>query len=496
MICPYCGGEIEHDADKCSFCGRHITYQMKREIEKLNKKGCPKCGSSNVTFRREDQGEIWDERSRRHILRTVGLCGDCGHTWYTDLDLEGQEEPPKPPEPPQPPTPPTPPDPPIPFWRRHPLLTIAALIFIVFLLSHSCGNNGGGGKTDSDFYENDTDGITESTEIEDPGTDGTITEEPELAYLSIDPAEQNGLKIENAEFLSFSGNIKKEDQDDVYSFTPDLEGVYRIELSEIHNNVYFKMSVYNSEGERVKLTYAGNGEGLTVSELKKGQDYKIHITQSDDYSPYSLTISKQKKPADISDYTVVTDSIEFTDQDNIYTFTVPIDGKYRFEFSEIRDNKYMKLSVFNHLGERLDSTYAGNGEGLTMDLDSDEDYTIHVVEENGFSSYDMKIGRQKDMVNISDYDGVYDSIEFTDQDNVYQYSPPYDGDYEFTLSELKAENYFKVSVYNRLGERLASTYCYNEDSLYVRDLNANETYTIHVQEENGFSVYRMTIEPR
>ena len=82
MKCPNCGSEI--GASKvCEYCGTPISLEMQREQEELRKAGCPKCGSSNIAFRRENQGEIRDKHSKQVIHRTVGYCKDCGATWYT-----------------------------------------------------------------------------------------------------------------------------------------------------------------------------------------------------------------------------------------------------------------------------------------------------------------------------------------------------------------------------------------------------------------------------
>jgi DNA-directed RNA polymerase subunit RPC12/RpoP len=58
MKCPYCGGEIK--GERCEYCGSRISFEMRKELEQLNKKGCPKCGSSNISFSREQEGETWD----------------------------------------------------------------------------------------------------------------------------------------------------------------------------------------------------------------------------------------------------------------------------------------------------------------------------------------------------------------------------------------------------------------------------------------------------
>lgn len=82
MKCPYCGAEIGANYRFCDSCGSQISYEMRREQELVNKVGCPRCGSSNIQFNRENQGEIRGENSKRIVHMTVGFCKDCGFTWY------------------------------------------------------------------------------------------------------------------------------------------------------------------------------------------------------------------------------------------------------------------------------------------------------------------------------------------------------------------------------------------------------------------------------
>ena len=84
MRCPNCGAEIG-TSDKCEYCGSTITSDMKKEQEILNKKGCPKCGSTNIKFTRENHGEVNGKKSKKIVHKTVGVCSDCGYTWYLDV---------------------------------------------------------------------------------------------------------------------------------------------------------------------------------------------------------------------------------------------------------------------------------------------------------------------------------------------------------------------------------------------------------------------------
>ncbi len=58
MKCPNCGAIIPANKKICEACGSQISYVMRREQEQINKQGCPQCGSSNIQFKRENQGEV------------------------------------------------------------------------------------------------------------------------------------------------------------------------------------------------------------------------------------------------------------------------------------------------------------------------------------------------------------------------------------------------------------------------------------------------------
>jgi len=84
MKCTNCGAEIGENRH-CDYCGAQISSEMLREQELMKKTGCPKCGSTNVSFNRENQGEIRGKNGKRIVHYTVGVCKDCGYTWRSDV---------------------------------------------------------------------------------------------------------------------------------------------------------------------------------------------------------------------------------------------------------------------------------------------------------------------------------------------------------------------------------------------------------------------------
>lgn len=93
MKCPHCGADLT-GGKFCEYCGSQISVEMKKEQEKINKAGCPRCQSSNVSFHREKRGEIRDDDLTAIVHSTVGVCGDCGYTWET-AEFSGNSDSPR-----------------------------------------------------------------------------------------------------------------------------------------------------------------------------------------------------------------------------------------------------------------------------------------------------------------------------------------------------------------------------------------------------------------
>ena len=88
MKCSNCGAEIPSNSRQCNFCGSQISVQMMREQQELNKQGCPQCGSANIAFNREKQGELRGDNGTQVVRATIGYCKDCGFTWDTTPTYE------------------------------------------------------------------------------------------------------------------------------------------------------------------------------------------------------------------------------------------------------------------------------------------------------------------------------------------------------------------------------------------------------------------------
>ena len=344
--------------------------------------------------------------------------------------------------------------------------------------------------------------ISNSTVIEDKTEVVTVNKSLSIGKIeqsahSVEGLKSNATSGAAADVIRYSGNIGAEDQEDWYSFTAPYEGRYRIDVSGIQSGTDVRLYLYDELGDVVTSdTYCTKGEGITGKGLEAGKTYSIKVKQDSGYSSYSLAIGMQKAPIDLTGYTAISDSIEFIDQRNVYYFSVPLTGRYRFNMSEIYSGTDVELYIFDSLGNTVASdTYCTNGDGITVrDLQAGAIYEIQVRQDNGFSGYKLSIGYQKSTVDISDYTIVNDSIEYTDQRNVYSFTVPVDGRYRFELSGMTGGTDVELYMFNYLEETVASdTYCTNGDGITVKDLKAGETYEVQIRQDNGFSSYTLSI---
>lgn len=97
MKCPSCGAET--NGKFCEYCGSELPK------DKVNVGVCPKCGNSNITFKRERVGTATQRTSHKNLIgtgrtgqsvsqsayKTVGLCQNCGYTWNPNAGSGGSK---------------------------------------------------------------------------------------------------------------------------------------------------------------------------------------------------------------------------------------------------------------------------------------------------------------------------------------------------------------------------------------------------------------------
>ena len=319
---------------------------------------------------------------------------------------------------------------------------------------------------------------------------------PSLAgnQLTIEKTEKISYDAVAAKIDTFTGEVAQKGKSETWSFTAEIEGRYLIWLSEVYNNYHLKLEVYNSLGERIDYDNYMYNNDARYYDLAAGE-YSVKITYGDGKTTYNLSIGYAKEVVDISGYDVINEQMQFNRQTNKYTFTPTVSGVYYFYLGDMMANADMAMAVYNRLNERISySGYLGNGEGLKVELNAGETYTVHIENAyNNLTPYKLNIGKQQVVQDISGYTAVADSITFKYQINYYTFVAT-STEYRFELNGLIDGCYMSLSVYNALGERIDyDNYCYNGEGFNKTNLVVGETYTIVVSHSYEFSDYILNL---
>ena len=307
--------------------------------------------------------------------------------------------------------------------------------------------------------------------------------------LSIDSIADNKIAIDKIDIQQFSDKISEEKETKTYELTTGEAGTYRFELSNVPQNIWFKFYLYNSSMEQLKYGSGDNSDGITA-DLNADTKYYFVVEQGGNTGSYTLNIGSQKPTTEISSYTTVSDSTQFTNQRNIYNFTSSVAGTYRFELSNVPQNIWFKFYLYNSSMEQLNYGSGDNGDGITADLDADTEYYFVVEQGGNTGSYTLNVGSQKPITDISSYMTVSDSTQFTNQRNIYDFTSSVAGNYRFELSNVSQDTWFKFYLYNSSMEQLKYGSGDNGDGI-TADLDADTEYYFVVEQGGNTGSYNL-----
>lgn len=277
--------------------------------------------------------------------------------------------------------------------------------------------------------------------------------------------------------------ISFDNQKNKYTFTPKISGRYRFDITEANSNVKFKLMMWDDKDNNLEDTY----ENGFFEVLEKGKTYDIQIRQYNGLGSYCLKVGFQKPTTDITGYTTIMDSIEYTDQKNVYMLTAPVSGRYRLGISDTNANNKFKIMGWDHLDYEILDTYES---GSYVDLKQGETYEFQVRHYSGFGDYTLNISYQKDTTDISEYEIVYDSITFESQVNNYIFVPNESRCYTFLLSDYNADCKYRIIIRDELENELADTY----DGEGTNVFETGKEYSIMICQYSGYSDYTLNIE--
>ena len=335
-------------------------------------------------------------------------------------------------------------------------------------------------------------------------------QKPENRSLEYDLIKEN-LNIEEVETIkndtfaakgvehkTFKGKFSTSKVSETYSYKAPRTGNYSFLFSGLGDTEAISISAYDAYGDLIDYNNeCGNGNGLYVR-LKKNQKISIHLSSFYCYGSYKMTAYAPKERENVSKYYYVDDSIEYRGQVNEYKFKPARNGIYSFEIGNYDSNAHILLSVYDSNGNECTEEEYNSDTLITMIMSKGEEYTIKISEYDGYdfvaTAYKLRLGKQKEYQNISAYDGVRDSIEFTNQENIYMFTPKETADYDISVYEISSSCAVGVVIFNENGEiREQNDYMVSGDHFPNTTLIAGEAYEIHVYQSSGETAYALVL---
>ena len=289
-----------------------------------------------------------------------------------------------------------------------------------------------------------------------------------------------------------SGTITEANGEYEYEYTAPIGGRYCVKLKDVNANCNLHGYVIDNLGNTVGELWAQNGGDEQMVQFETGKTYTIKVRRFDKDTSFKVSIIAQKEPLDISELSEVKDQISFAYQINVYYFTPKVDGYYRFEYSDMTANLQLRIFMWDPYDTNIcESLIYEAGVGDTIELEADATYEIVVSPFEGLGEYTLYVYQQKEMVDVTGYTEINDSMEMKEQVTSYQFVAPEAGTYVFGLANLKAQLGVRMILTDQdTNQNLAYHDWEFQDGIY---LEKGQKCVLDAKQSSGFGNYTINI---
>lgn len=313
-----------------------------------------------------------------------------------------------------------------------------------------------------------------------------VEHDTEDEYVDYDISINVPNEVTDIESQSIDDKITYTDQENEYKYTAPKSGIYRFDfdINDVNNDYLFLIS--NEKNEELIRTYYSEDGGTL--ELSAGKAYKIKVVQTEGMPEYSIKINEPNEPKPVQD-NLISGSIHYTDQNDIYNYVPPRTGRYRFDFDIDDVNKSYKFLMFDSKRTEIARKYSSD-EGQTIELQEGKNYEIQIIQCTDFADYTVNIHTPTKAKTI--YNGTSKgSINFTDQQNIYYFTADKSTEYKFNFISNNVDNSFRISMYDSQNREIINTYGSNEERTI--ELKKNKKYKLYITYSQGFGKYKINI---
>lgn len=178
--------------------------------------------------------------------------------------------------------------------------------------------------------------------------------------------------------FSFPGQTNK------YAFTPQINGVYRLDFTDSNANTSFSIKIKNKNFEEIKTEYSN--KKLNVW-LEKGELYYFEINHSSrsEVNSYNMVIYYPKEVLDISNSKGVKDKIDFLGEEIEYQYIPSVSGKFNWGLTTNSKNN-VAFEIYDKNDNKLPYEYSESGKGI-YEMEKDTVYKVIVKHREGYDDY-------------------------------------------------------------------------------------------------------------
>ena len=336
-----------------------------------------------------------------------------------------------------------------------------------------------------DISEKESDNEKQTTSILINTPEATNEKDREVSK-SENTKEPKPTKIAKVGNIEINGTMAGKNRR-IEQYMATQTGEYRFDFDIDDETKEYDFYLFDSKNKQ--LLYKEYLDEGGTQELIKGNTYKIKVVQKSGFPKYKIKIGKPKEIKAITG-DIIEGKIEYTDQNDVYTYIAPRTGIYRFDFDiDNVDNEY-DFKISNNKGREIATTCYSN-DGQTVELEKGEKYEIQVGQNTGVASYSVQIHVPNKIFNVTN-DVISGNMTFIDQQDVYYYIAKKTGTYCFTFDTNNVDNNYKISVYSSKHESMFETYSDNEYKEVT--LKRSQKYKIYVTYSQGFEKYKILIK--